>query len=71
MRTTLGQRLQDRRIRAKLNETQLAHLIGYDQSGSARIREYEAGRRTPTLQVLQRLAAAFDTTVSQLLRGVM
>jgi transcriptional regulator with XRE-family HTH domain len=52
--------VQDLRLRAGLTQALLAQLSGVSQKSISR---YEVGSRSPTLDVLSRLAAAVDLAI--------
>src|SRR5688572_30214295 len=63
---TVGERIKELRGQKKLTQTELAHQVGltYVQIG-----RYETNKSNPSADVLQRLAAALDTTTDFLMRG--
>ena len=65
--TPLGARLRALRERQGWRQRDLAAVIG---TGQNRVGDWESGHHLPTLPVLQRLADAYDTTVSELLDGI-
>lgn len=71
--TTLGQRLRDLRESRNLTQYQVAALLGYQVLGrnAGRVSQWERGKHLPDLRTLSRYATAFDTTVSEILRGVL
>ena len=64
----LGERLRQLRKQANFNQAEMAALVGTNQG---RICEWENGKHHPQLTSLARYADAFDTTVSELLDGVL
>ena len=64
----LGSVLRTLREQHRWRQRDLAALIGTQQN---RVGDWENGIHQPTLAVLQRIAAAFDLTVSELLDGIM
>ena len=66
-RLLLGARLRDRRTRAGLQLADLAERAGVSQT---QLSDLERGRKLPTLQVLDALATALNTSAAALLRGV-
>lgn len=62
----VGDRIKELRNNKKLTQSALAELIGltYIQVG-----RYEKGKSTPSADVLQKLAAALDTTSDFLMNG--
>jgi transcriptional regulator with XRE-family HTH domain len=66
-RLLLGARLRERRTRAGLQLADLAERAGVSQ---AYLSDMERGRKLPTLQALDALAAALGTSAAALLRGV-
>lgn len=61
---TFGARLKQTRERAGLSGSELAEETGLSQSAISRI---EAGKRTPTIDTVQAIAAALKLSVSDLL----
>ncbi|MDP2288627.1 MAG: helix-turn-helix transcriptional regulator [Actinomycetota bacterium] len=57
----LGEQVRGLREQRGWSQRDLAKLTGMTQPGIAR---FEAGGTTPTLPILQRIANAFDTTLS-------
>ena len=66
--TALGARLREKRLKARLSQNDLAEMLGTQCN---RISDWELGSHIPTLPLLERIAGAYDMTVSGLLRGVM
>lgn len=63
----LGRRSRARRIERGLKQWELAEDIG---SSQGQISAYEQGNHYPWIDILFRIAAALDTTVSELCREV-
>jgi len=63
----LGKNIARIRKLHNLTSTQLAELVGIKQPYLSQI---ERGRRSPSLEVLQKIAKVLDTTVSELLGEV-
>jgi transcriptional regulator with XRE-family HTH domain len=63
----LGKNIARIRKLNKLTSTQLAKLVGIKQPYLSQI---EKGKRSPSLEVIQKIAQALDTTVSELLGEV-
>ncbi|NQZ75962.1 MAG: helix-turn-helix transcriptional regulator [Ekhidna sp.] len=63
---SVGERIKDLRTQKKLTQTDLAKLVGltYIQVG-----RYETQKSNPSSDVLQKLAAALDTTADFLMNG--
>lgn len=63
---TVGVRIKELRTQKKLNQPELARIIGltYIQIG-----RYETGKSNPSADVLNRLAQALDTTTDFLMKG--
>lgn len=61
---TLPHNLQALRARASLSQNDLARLASVDQG---LLSHYEAGKRQPSLDTLQRLCEALDCTATELL----
>lgn len=57
----LGEQVRDMREERGWSQRDLAQLTGMTQPGIAR---FEAGGTTPTLPILERIAQAFDSTLS-------
>jgi DNA-binding XRE family transcriptional regulator len=55
------------RLRAGLSQVQLAERVGLKQPN---ISEIESGKRTPSLDTLQRLAQALEVSVDDILKGI-
>jgi transcriptional regulator with XRE-family HTH domain len=66
--TALGARIRALREEKEMKQWQLAYVVGTLQN---RVSDWEMGLRQPTLPSLEKLAAAFGITVSDLLDGVM
>ena len=66
-RLLLGARLRERRTRAGFQLAELADRAGISQTY---LSEMEHGRKLPTLQGLDALAAALETTAAELLDDV-
>jgi transcriptional regulator with XRE-family HTH domain len=66
--TLLAARIRDLRLLADWNQSDLAARV---RTSACRVSDWELGMVEPTLPLLQRIAGAFDMTVSQLLDGVM
>lgn len=62
----LGQAIRARRLELSLSQEGLAHLTGIDRSHMGKI---ERGERNVTILNIERVAAALQTTPSQLLSG--
>lgn len=60
---TIGDRIKEARLKAKLSQTELADLIGVAQNT---LSAYEAGRRIPTLKKMDELAKHLDVKTSWL-----
>lgn len=60
----LGEKVRTLRRRQKLTQTQLAHMLGVDQSHIVKI---EKGERTPSLEILIKIAGIFNVTSDQLI----
>lgn len=63
---TLGKNIKKLREAKGLSQADLADRCGW-QSGNSRISQYESGTREPTLDVINRLADALDTTAISML----
>lgn len=63
---TVGERIKELRIQKKLTQTELAGLVSlsYIQVG-----RYETNKSNPSADVLNRLAAALDTSTDYLMKG--
>ena len=63
---TVGERIKEQRGQKKLTQTDLTKPVGltYIQIG-----RYETGKSNPCTHVLNRLAAALDTTTAFLMKG--
>jgi len=66
--TDLGVRLRERRIKARLSQEELAIRLNTQAN---RVSDWEIGKHPPPLPLLQRMAAVYRTSVSNLLKGVM
>jgi transcriptional regulator with XRE-family HTH domain len=62
----LGQRLRELRQTAGLTQAELARRTGIHRPNIARV---EAGRHTPSLETLARLAAAIGVPTTRVLAG--
>ena len=60
----IPQRLAKCREKIGLNKLEAAKKIGLTQSGYVR---YESGQRKPTIQIVEAMAAAFETSVDYLI----
>lgn len=67
--TKLAARLRNLRVNRGLTQAQCADLVARGYAG--RVSDYETGAHIPTLRTLQLYAAAFGTTVSRILDGVL
>jgi putative transcriptional regulator len=67
-KTALGARLRELRLGQEWSQRDLAELLN---TKTNRISDWEIGKHEPTLPLLQRIAAVYDLTVAQLLKGVM
>jgi transcriptional regulator with XRE-family HTH domain len=65
---SLGQRLRTLRLEWGWSQAELGVVTGH---ASNRISDWENGRYEPGLPVLRHFAAAFETTVSELLDGII
>lgn len=63
----LGERLRTRRLLAGLSLEEIAHRAGI---AAGYCGEIERGRKTPSMRVLSRLAAAINLSLAELLEGV-
>ena len=66
--TPIGWQIRILRERRGWRQADLADLAETQQN---RVNDWENGKHTPTLPVLQRIAGAYGMSVSELLRGVM
>lgn len=66
--TLLGVRIRERRTGRAMTQEDLGRMCG---TLGNRIGDWELGHVTPSLASLARIARALDTSVSELLRGVM
>lgn len=66
--TALGARLRELRTEAGWSQWDLATQL---QTRANRISDWETGRHEPTLPLLKRIAEVYETTVADLLDGVM
>jgi transcriptional regulator with XRE-family HTH domain len=64
----LGDKLRGLRVAANFNQAQMAQLL---HTGQNRVCDWEYGHVRPGLDVLERYAAVFNTTVAHLLDGVL
>ncbi|MFO0694901.1 MAG: helix-turn-helix transcriptional regulator [Polyangiales bacterium] len=64
--TRLGQRLRELRLEAGLTQAELARRTGIHRPNIARV---EAGRHTPSLETLARLASAIGVPTTRVLSG--
>lgn len=60
----LGERLKEKRLEAKLKQSDIAQILGVNP---ASIMRYESGERDPKATDLQKIAQALNTTVGYLL----
>lgn len=58
--------LKSLRERAEMSQEKLSQIVGVDR---ATISRYEDGTRNPSLNVLQKLAAALNCTIDELVNG--
>ena len=65
--TALGWRLRELRAERQWQQLDVARLVGTE---AGRVSQWEIGRITPTLAVLQKIADAFDLALSELLDGI-
>lgn len=61
---TLGEKIKDYRLRAKLSQEQLAHKLGVSRQA---ITKWENDRGMPDIQNLQYLAKSFDVSIDSLI----
>ena len=64
----LGEVLRSLRVQRGWRQRDVAMLIG---TGQNRIGDWEAGQHVPTLPLLAKLAGVYETTVAQILTGIM
>lgn len=64
---TLSQLLKEARNRAGLDQKQASQKSGVSQGN---ISNYESGKTNPKVSQLQKLCAAYKTTVSKLTKGL-
>lgn len=57
----LGKKLQELRSKAKLSATEVTHRLGISRSA---LGMYEQGRRTPSIDVLKRMADLYMTDIN-------
>lgn len=58
---TLSKRLKEARLRAGLSQEQLGLKIGLEpESASTRMNRYELGKRAPTFDLVERIAAELE-----------
>lgn len=62
----LGERIKELRIARKLSQVALAKSLDLNPQT---IRDYETGRRSPTIKGLPSLAKALDVSISDLIEG--
>jgi transcriptional regulator with XRE-family HTH domain len=60
----LGEKVRTLRKRQKLTQTQLAQMLGVDQSHIVKI---EKSERTPSLEILVKITQIFNVTADQLI----
>ncbi len=60
----MGKRIKELRLESELNQSQLAEIIGCVQNTVSR---YESGEKSPSIEMLARLAIALKTTTDYLL----
>ena len=60
----MGQRIKEARLNKKLNQTELAKLIGV---ASAEISQYESGKRKPRWDKFPKLLDALDVTADEII----
>ncbi len=60
----LGEKVRTLRKRQKLTQTQLAQMLGVDQSHIVKI---EKSERTPSLEILVKITQIFNVTSDQLI----
>ena len=63
----LGQSIRDRRLAKKLSQEALAEIADFDRTYISLL---ERGKRSPSFSNLCRIAAALETTPSELLEGI-
>lgn len=66
MDNTIGQKIKAARMRAGFTQDKLGHEIGC-KSGGITIRQWESGKRTPTIEGLKKVSDALDITIDYLL----
>jgi DNA-binding XRE family transcriptional regulator len=64
--SSVGRRVRDLRVRAGLTQAELARRTGIHRPNIARV---EAGRHTPSLETVARLAEALGTSPARILEG--
>jgi transcriptional regulator with XRE-family HTH domain len=64
---SIAKNLHDLRRAAKLNQTELANVVGVEQPA---VSKWERGKSEPSASDLPKIATAFGCTVNDLLRGV-
>ena len=64
---TFGERLQSLRVARGFSQKQLAELVFVDRSSIA---HWEGNRRIPNVAMINRLARAFDVSVTMLMDGI-
>lgn len=60
----MGQRIKEARIKKKINQTELAKIIGV---AAAEISQYESGKRKPRWDKFPKLLDALDVTADEII----
>ena len=60
----MGQRIKEARIKKKINQTELAKMIGV---AAAEISQYESGKRKPRWDKFPKLLDALDVTADEII----
>ena len=60
----MGQRIKEARLKKKLNQTELAKIIGV---AAAEISQYESGKRKPRWDKFPKLLDALDVTADEII----
>lgn len=58
----IGKRIRSIRMHRKLTQKELGGLLGYSNSPSIRIAQYESGQRTPQKEAIQKFSKALNVS---------
>jgi transcriptional regulator with XRE-family HTH domain len=63
--TTFSKRLKQARLQAQLSQERLGLKVGLEpESASTRMNRYELGKRSPALELVERIAAELDLPIT-------